>query len=255
MRQDLLVGTWRLVSGRRRDERGRVYYPFGRRAEGLLIYGADGHMSVAIMGERRRKFKTAGSFRVGTPDEKIAAADSYFSYAGRFELRGKSVIHHLDVCLYPNWVGAREPRRIAELTKRRLTLETPPFDVDGRRHTARIVWERTKPKPPESQPRTISFTDDVIPKVLSGRKTETLRLDEPDFRKGEFLRVTRRDGRTAGRLRITHKAEIAFGRLKPQDAATHGWKSLPELKARLLEIYPGLKPSTVLTRYRFELAG
>lgn len=100
--------------------------------------------------------------------------------------------------------------------------------------------------------REISFLDAAIPKILSGEKTQTLRLDEPAFRAGEVLRLVRRGGEPVGHVRITKRDSVAFGRLTRADAAANGWRGIGELKARLLSIYPRLRSSSVLARYRFE---
>lgn len=143
MKKSDLVGSWRLVRHERRDEaNGRVVHPLGPKPRGLLMYGADGSMSVTIMAQGRARFREAGSLRAGTSAEKISAAETYLSYAGRFSVRGSTVIHQIEICLFPNWVGGKQPRAI-ELDGDQLTLVTPRFVVDGRPYTARIVWKRS----------------------------------------------------------------------------------------------------------------
>jgi hypothetical protein len=51
------------------------------------MYNEDGYMSVAMMTANRLKF-AAGDPGGGTDEEKIAAADSYVSYCGRYEIQG-----------------------------------------------------------------------------------------------------------------------------------------------------------------------
>ena len=100
---------------------------------------------------------------------------------------------------------------------------------------------------------TISFADDAIDAVVSGAKSETLRVGE-DFPAGCVVRFVRQTGADIGFLRILEKSQVLFRDLGESDVRTHNFKSLDELKARLLSIYPQLKPESVLLRYRFEYA-
>jgi Lipocalin-like domain len=128
------------VSCETRTDHGSIDYPLGRDAVGLLIYTDDGHMSVSIARSSRRPF-AAGDLLGGTGDEKARAAESYVSYCGRYERRGESVIHQVDMSLFPNWTG-RDQERQAKLDGNRLTLEAPPFTIKGTEQRACLVWER-----------------------------------------------------------------------------------------------------------------
>jgi hypothetical protein len=77
----------------------------------------------------------------GSSEEKARAAESYISYCGRYEFRGDSVIHHVELSLFPNWSGVHQ-ERLVEVTGDRLTLRTSPLLLDGLEQTARLVWER-----------------------------------------------------------------------------------------------------------------
>jgi hypothetical protein len=135
-----LLGAWRLVSCETRAQDGAIDYPLGRDAVGLLIYTDDGHMSVSIARAGRRPF-AAGDLLGGTGDEKASAVDGYISYCGRYERRDGSVVHHVEMSLFPNWTGRDQERRV-ELHGDRLTLEAPPFLVKGTEQRALLVWER-----------------------------------------------------------------------------------------------------------------
>jgi hypothetical protein len=45
------VGTWRLVSLEARSDDGRVDYPLGRDALGVITYDAQGHMAAQLRHE------------------------------------------------------------------------------------------------------------------------------------------------------------------------------------------------------------
>ena len=133
-----LVGAWRLVSVETRDEKGELV----RRGErtGYLLYSLDGYMSVAFMKEGRPKFKS-GDIRGGSAEEKIAAVNGYVSYAGRYTVQDDTVVHHIDVSLFPNWVGVSQ-ERMFRLEGSRLTLSTPLMLVGGRQLSTHLIWER-----------------------------------------------------------------------------------------------------------------
>jgi hypothetical protein len=140
MTQASLVGTWRLVSLESRTADGQVSYPWGTDAVGYIIYNEDGYMSVAIMGSNRSEF-ASGDIKGGSTEEKAAAADTYISYCGRYEVQGDTVIHHIELSLFPNWVGV-DQKRALQFDGNRLLLSTPPILVEGTERTSHLIWER-----------------------------------------------------------------------------------------------------------------
>ena len=52
-------------------------------------------MSVTVMSANRLKF-TSGDIKGGTTEEKVAAADTYISYCGKYEVQQDTVIHHIN---------------------------------------------------------------------------------------------------------------------------------------------------------------
>jgi hypothetical protein len=135
-----LIGTWRLVSWENRSVDGQVSYPLGKDAVGYITYNQDGYMFVAIMSSYRLKF-AAGDLLSGTPEEEAQAEETYVSYCGRYDWRGDTVIHHVELSLFPNWVGV-DQERLVELRENRLTLSTRPILLRGKQQTAHLIWER-----------------------------------------------------------------------------------------------------------------
>ncbi len=141
MASNPLIGTWRLLSWENRslvDE--QVSYPLGKDATGYIMYNEDGYMFVAIMDPNRPKF-AAEDLLSGTPEEEAQAEETYVSYCGRYEVRGETVVHHVELSLFPNWVGV-DQERLVELQGNRLTLSTPPIMLAGKQQTAHLIWER-----------------------------------------------------------------------------------------------------------------
>ncbi|HVE11955.1 MAG TPA: lipocalin-like domain-containing protein, partial [Elusimicrobiota bacterium] len=58
-----------------------------------------------------------------------------------WSVRSGNVVHRVEQSLFPNWIGTRQARKV-RLAGRRLELSTVPFEVDGDRQTAHLVWER-----------------------------------------------------------------------------------------------------------------
>jgi hypothetical protein len=135
-----LVGTWRLVSWENRSADGEISYPLGKDAVGYIMYNPDGYMSVAMMRPNRMKF-AAGDLLRASAEEKAHAAETYVTYCGQYEFRGDTVIHHVELSLFPNWAGV-DQERLVEVRGNRMTLSTRPMLLGGIQRTGRLIWER-----------------------------------------------------------------------------------------------------------------
>jgi Lipocalin-like domain len=144
---DTLVGAWRLVSWENQAADGQVTHPMGADALGYVIYTDDGRFSVTISRAGRAGF-AAGDLLGGATEEKAQAMESFVAYAGRYSFHGDRVIHHVELSLFPNWVGSDQERWV-ELAGDRLTLSASPLLLAGKRQVPRLVWERVDrpPKP------------------------------------------------------------------------------------------------------------
>ncbi|HEY3288622.1 MAG TPA: lipocalin-like domain-containing protein [Anaerolineae bacterium] len=134
------VGTWRLRSVTSRAEDGTLTYPYGPDALGYITYTDDGFMAVSIMSAGRSPY--AGDDQMGgTVAEKAASADAYLTYHGRYTVLPDRVIHHSEISLYPNWIGA-DIVRFYHFDGDILTLTAPLIRMSGTLRTNQIVWER-----------------------------------------------------------------------------------------------------------------
>jgi hypothetical protein len=140
MSSNPLVGTWRLLSWENRTLDGEVSHPLGGGASGYIAYTEDGYVFVAIMAPGRRPF-VAGDLLSGSTAEKAGAAETYVSYCGRYEFHGDTVLHHMELSLFPNWVGVTQ-ERLVKISGDQLTLSTRPLLLQGRQQTAHLLWER-----------------------------------------------------------------------------------------------------------------
>ncbi|KNZ31878.1 MAG: hypothetical protein AD742_15230 [Methylibium sp. NZG] len=142
-----LLGSWQLVrwditygDGRRPS------LPYGDQATGLIVYTSDGFMSACIAAGGRAPMSSA-SVRSAPEGERLAAFESYFQYAGRYELRqsaaGLQVVHRVSHALNPNFVGSEQVRNVAFDADGVLTLsasDTVPGSEVARHH--RLMWRR-----------------------------------------------------------------------------------------------------------------
>ena len=139
MGQHELVGAWRLVSYELRYADGPTVYPLGREPSGYLVYSADGHMCGAMMSGDRPRF-AGDNFQKGSAEDQAATARTYVSYCGPYEVLGEKVVHHVEVSLFPNWVGTAQERDV-ELAGDRLTLSAP-IASRGRQGRVEVRWRR-----------------------------------------------------------------------------------------------------------------
>jgi hypothetical protein len=150
--QDPLQGTWQLVRWQITYGDGRkCTLPFGEAATGLIQYTQDGHMSACIARVGRVPLSSE-SVRSAPEAERLAAFDSYFQYAGPYELRrgaglstGVQVVHHVTMSLNPNFVGSDQVRDVQFDAAGLLTLsasDTVPGTPVARHH--RLIWKRVQ---------------------------------------------------------------------------------------------------------------
>jgi hypothetical protein len=145
--RDAIVGAWGLLSWENHAVDGQVTYPMGTDAIGYVVYAADGRFSITISRRGRAEF-AAGDLLSGTTEEKARAMEGFVAYAGRYSFHGDRVIHHVELSLFPNWVGSDQERWL-ELAGDRLTLSASALLLAGKQQVPRLVWERVDrpPKP------------------------------------------------------------------------------------------------------------
>jgi hypothetical protein len=136
-----LVGSWKLVSFHSQDSSGQTAYPFGKDAQGRLIYEPDGRMAVQLMNPNRPGF-TSDDPLVTSEAEVRAAFGGYTAYYGTYSVnpQEKTIVHHIEAALLPNWVGANQLRHF-EFDGKYLTLKGTLL-LGGVQGFVSLVWER-----------------------------------------------------------------------------------------------------------------
>jgi hypothetical protein len=136
-----LVGSWKLISFHSKDSSGQTAYPFGKDAQGRLIYEPDGRMAVQLMNPNRPRFASADPL-VTSEAEVRAAFDGYTAYYGTYSVNPdeQTIVHHIEAALLPNWVGTDQQRHF-EFDGKYLTLKGPLL-LGGVQGVVSLVWER-----------------------------------------------------------------------------------------------------------------
>lgn len=138
---DQLYGTWDLVSFRRLVDAEIIGDVLGPAPVGRLSYQPDGRVTALLM-ERDRSWSAGDDFIAVDDARRGAAALGFVGYGGWYELRGDQVVHHLDISLYPEHLGA-ELVRTARWAGELLVLRTEERRTrSGRPMWDELVWRR-----------------------------------------------------------------------------------------------------------------
>lgn len=139
-----LVGSWRLRRWVSIADDGAESLPMGDAPDGLLVYAGDGTM-IALMGPSDRPRFDSDDLTGGTDDERARGFATFVAYGGPFEIDGDTVLHHVEMSLFPNWIGTVQRRRWElDAPGRRLTLTSPPVTLGGATRIQRLTWERAR---------------------------------------------------------------------------------------------------------------
>ncbi len=132
-------GHWELLDWLQEYDDGRVTRPFGERPTGIITYHG-GRMSALISKGDRPHFTTGGQWNANA-DEKAAAYETCLAYAGTYTFTGDFVVHHVDMSLFPNWVGVDQRRRV-EWNGETLRLTARLEEDTPEARTAVLEWRR-----------------------------------------------------------------------------------------------------------------
>lgn len=139
-----LIGTWRLLSyievpigG------GDSAFPYGKSPKGILLYSPDGFMSVQISASEELRF-TSGDRMIASNEEVVKRLRSYIAFSGKYMIdnnRG-GVTYSIDTCLYPNWEGTTQTRKVDFEGDILYQKSMEPILSDGKLVHAYMTWKR-----------------------------------------------------------------------------------------------------------------
>jgi hypothetical protein len=144
MRENPLVGVWKLVSCDAIRKNGARIPIYGKRPVGRLIYDSAGHMSVHIMRSGRSRCASDTKFGASAEEMKVAY-EGYEAYFSTYEVDPKdgTIDHKVALSLFPNWTGSIQRRYYALHGGNRLKLRTARIDTSAANGTiVELVWER-----------------------------------------------------------------------------------------------------------------
>jgi hypothetical protein len=139
--RDRFTGVWKLLRCERKFTDGRIDYPYGEKPVGRITYDNAGRMSAQLMRPGRRSTVAPGtSFVTGnaSAEEIREAVEGFIAYYGTFDVdeSARTVIHHVQACLVPSWVGT-DLKRTYRFDANRLVLT-----ASATTGMLELVWER-----------------------------------------------------------------------------------------------------------------
>ena len=146
--KERFIGVWKLISCESKNQTtGEVSYPFGRNPVGRLTYDAAGRVSAQLMNPGRRTIggpptrPTTAVARDASPEDMREILAGFLAYFGTFDIDESShtVIHHVQACLVPSWVGT-DLRRAYQFVDSGQLILTASFDQAHNR----LVWQRER---------------------------------------------------------------------------------------------------------------
>ncbi|MGD0331069.1 MAG: lipocalin-like domain-containing protein [Nitrososphaeria archaeon] len=140
MKDNSLIGTWKLKSFEWRASDGSVIYPFGRDVLGYLIFSPEGYFSATLSAANRKKF-TSQDLIGGSLEEKAGATELYLSYCGPCEIEKDKFRTRVEISLIPNWVGGYQ-ERYYKIDGKTLSVRSTPMLFGGKEQVAYLIFER-----------------------------------------------------------------------------------------------------------------
>lgn len=134
------IGVWRLISCERKSKDGSIDYPYGEKPVGRITYDKTGRMSAQLMRPGRRSTVAPGTSLIAgnaSGEEIREAVSGFIAYFGTFDVdeSATTVIHHVQACLVPSWVGT-DLKRTYRFNASRLALTAVTTSV------LELIWER-----------------------------------------------------------------------------------------------------------------
>ena len=111
---DDVVGTWLLIGrGASEGHQAALLERYGEHSEGVVVLSPEGWLCAALGRGDRARLPGDPDWHVDAPpDDRLAAFDSFVSYAGRFRFEGGRLITKVEFALNPSWVGGEQVRDV-----------------------------------------------------------------------------------------------------------------------------------------------
>jgi hypothetical protein len=138
--RERLIGTWTLVSARRRDiPSGREDSFFGADPIGYINYSPEGRM-IALLVRSDRPMPVCETASAGEAEKLFR---SVVSYAGTYSVNGDEVTHHVDISWNELWTGTDQTRIVTfEGDYVHLSTRPSPDPIEGKMSVRTMTWKR-----------------------------------------------------------------------------------------------------------------
>jgi len=133
-----IIGAWSLVTFDVDEGKGTQKPRFGPDPVGYLIYSANARMAAVLAGTRRPELRSPDG-TAASQAQRSEALLNFLAYAGRYEVRGDRVFHHVEVSVFTNLMGTTLERQF-QIQGDTLTIRTLPPEIWGSSNV--LVWKR-----------------------------------------------------------------------------------------------------------------
>lgn len=134
-----VIGAWKLVTFNVDEGKSSEKPRFGPEPAGYLMYTENERMAAVLMGTRRPALNPPQSVGAPASGHCIESVADFLAYAGRYEIKGDRVLHHVEVCVFTNLVGTTLERQF-KIEGDTLTIRTVPPEIWGSSNV--LVWKR-----------------------------------------------------------------------------------------------------------------
>ncbi len=162
-----LVGTWQLLSYIEVPIKGAdSIFPMGQSPKGLLMYGADGFMSVQISSSERSQYASDDRY-LANEKEIQEQVKGFIAFAGSYKIDNNNAIvqYSITTSSFPNWEGQFQERKIDFEGDILYLKSVEPILSDGIMVNSYMTWQRIEKA--EFVSRREKFIEYTMPKVVN----------------------------------------------------------------------------------------
>ena len=139
-----LIGTWRLLSYIEVPIEGDdSLFPMGKQPFGILMYSADGYMSVQVSKNDRLLYQSNDKM-MATQEEMYSSLQGYIAFTGTYTVDNNqgTVIYDIESSLFPNWKNKRQCRKVDFEGDILYLKSTAPILSNGVYVNSYMTWQR-----------------------------------------------------------------------------------------------------------------